>query len=184
MKISQLQRLKSPDRYVYIENVSKNRYGGLKQLRVKNKTVSSVAVPDLGTRCHVYILDAYLGKLPAEAFERDNFYVQPVASCDLAKSLFTAKPIGKNNPGKMVKEICSDGNIAWCSRQDDSGAVGSSIEGRTTTISMSNPRIGGSCFKSACFWMFVCVCSTVRAIYVTACTSNYSKFFWLQCHHL
>ena len=47
--------------------------------------------------------------LPAEAFERDNFYVQPVAPCDLAKSWFTAIPIGKNNLGKMVKE---DGNIA------------------------------------------------------------------------
>ena len=37
LKISQLKRLNNPDRYVYTENASKNRCGGLKQIRVKNK---------------------------------------------------------------------------------------------------------------------------------------------------
>ena len=56
VKISQLQRLRNPnpDRYIYTENASKNRYGGLKQMRVKNKSVPILA--DV-------ILDTYLGKL-------------------------------------------------------------------------------------------------------------------------
>ena len=56
-------------------------------------------------------LDTYLGKLPPEAFEKDNFYVQPVASFDVSKPWYTAKAIGKNILGKMVKEICVDANI-------------------------------------------------------------------------
>ena len=56
-------------------------------------------------------LDTYLGKLPPEAFEKDNFYVQPVASFDVSKPWYTAKVIGKNILGKMVKEICVDANI-------------------------------------------------------------------------
>ena len=39
LQISQLKRLSNPDRYVYTENSSKNRYGGLKQMHVKNKAV-------------------------------------------------------------------------------------------------------------------------------------------------
>ena len=37
LKISQLKRLKDPMIYVYTENVSKNRAGGLAQIPVKNK---------------------------------------------------------------------------------------------------------------------------------------------------
>ena len=103
LKISQLKRLKNPDQYVYTENASKNRCGGLKQMRVQNKTVPIIAVPESGNRCHVFILDTYLGKLSPEAIESDNFYVQPIAKCDLSKSWFTAKPVGKNTLGKMVK---------------------------------------------------------------------------------
>ena len=61
--------------YVYTENASKNQPGSLVQMRVKNKPI--LAVPESGTRCHVYVLDLYMKKLPAEAFSRDNFYVQP-----------------------------------------------------------------------------------------------------------
>ena len=86
LKISQLKRLKNPDRYVYTENAS-NRCGGLKQMRVQNKTDPIIAVPESGNRCHVFILDTYLGKLSPEAIERDNFYVQPIAKCDLSKCL-------------------------------------------------------------------------------------------------
>ena len=111
----QLQRLRNPDRYVYTENASKNRYGGLKQMRVKNKSVPILAVPESGSRCHVYILDTYLGKLSPEALEKDNFYVQPVASFDVSKLWYTAKAIGKNTLAKMVKEICVDASI--CGRK-------------------------------------------------------------------
>ena len=112
LKISQLERLSNPDRYVYTENTSKNRYGGLKQMRVKNKLVPIVAVPECGERCHVYVLDTYLAKLPPEALEKDNFYVQPVADFEAREIWYTSRAIGKNTLGKMVKEICVDGNVS------------------------------------------------------------------------
>ena len=104
LKISQLKRLKDPMMYVYTENASKNRAGELAQMRVKNKVVPIVAVPESGDRCHVLVLDAYLSKLPPEAFEKDNFYVQPVSSNDPSKPWFTSNPIGRNTFSNMVKE--------------------------------------------------------------------------------
>lgn len=41
-KISQLKRLTNPDKYVYTEYASKNRCGGLKQIRVKSKSMPIV----------------------------------------------------------------------------------------------------------------------------------------------
>ena len=97
---------------MYTENSSKNQYGGVKQLHVKNKSVPIVAVPELGRRCHVFILDTYLQKLPPEALQRDNFYVHSVPVFNTSKPWYTAKPIGKNTLASMVKEICVHGNIA------------------------------------------------------------------------
>ena len=51
LKICQLKRLHNPDRYIYTENASKNRTGGLKQMRVKNKSVPVMAVPACGVMC-------------------------------------------------------------------------------------------------------------------------------------
>ena len=44
--LSQLKRENDPPRYVYTELASKNRAGGLAQLRVKNKSVTKFAVPE------------------------------------------------------------------------------------------------------------------------------------------
>ena len=77
LKLSQLKKFTDPLRCAYTENSSKNRSGGLAQMRVKNKVVPIVAVPEAGTRCHVHVLDLYMQKLPPAAFTRDNFYVQP-----------------------------------------------------------------------------------------------------------
>ena len=111
LKLSQFKRLQDPHRYVYTENVSKNRAGGLAHMRVKNKSVVITAVPESPERCHVMLLDMYFSMLPAEAFEKDNFYVQPVTSVDPSKPWFTSKPIGRNTMNGMVKDICSKGKI-------------------------------------------------------------------------
>ena len=124
LKIGQFKRLQNPDRYVYTENASKNRTEGLKQMRVKNKSVPIMAVPESGTRCHVFILDTYLGKLSPEAIEKDNFYVQPVSTFDVSKPWFTARPIGKNSLARMVKEICSNGGISGCKTNHSLRATG------------------------------------------------------------
>lgn len=60
--ISQLQRLTNPDRYIYVENGSKNRSGGLGGT-ARNKIVPVFANPEAGERDHVYILDMYLSRI-------------------------------------------------------------------------------------------------------------------------
>ena len=67
--ISQLQRLYNPDRYVYKENASKNRQGGIIQMRLEYKSVTIVANPLFGDWCHVFLLDTYIGKLPQHGID-------------------------------------------------------------------------------------------------------------------
>ena len=114
LKLSQLKKFTDPLRYAYIENTSKNHSGILAQMRVKNKAVLIVAVPEVGTRCHVHVLDLYIQKLFQAAFTHDNFYVQPCSTVpdDSSKPWFTVNPIGKNSLSKMVKEVCSEGGIS------------------------------------------------------------------------
>jgi hypothetical protein len=73
LQLSQLKQFE--DKFVYCENVSKNRNGCFKQLRVKNKTVPLYPTPEAGERCPVHILDKYISKLPAEVREENLFYV-------------------------------------------------------------------------------------------------------------
>ena len=80
---------------MYTENSSKNYSGGLAQMRVKSKVVPIIAVPDAGSRCHVYVLDLYMQKLPPEAFSRDNFYVEP---CLIV-------PDDRQNPGSLLIQL-------------------------------------------------------------------------------
>ena len=77
---SQLQRLYNPDRYVYKENASKNRQGGIVQMRLEHKSVTIVANPLVGDWCHVFLLDTYIGKLPQCAIEKDVFYCKPLSN--------------------------------------------------------------------------------------------------------
>ena len=83
LKISMLERLKKPDRYLYRENASKNRRGGLSELRLEHKCVSSIANKDAGMKCHVYLLDLYVSKLPEEAIQKDFFYCRPLPSASV-----------------------------------------------------------------------------------------------------
>ena len=60
LKLSQFTKFS--DHNIYTENASKNRQGGLAQLRMENKRYSV----DAGKRCHVHILDMYIKKLPED----------------------------------------------------------------------------------------------------------------------
>ena len=98
-------------------------------MSVKNKVVPMLAVPESGTRCHVYVLDLYMKKLPAEAFSRDNFYMQPCPRVpdDPTKPWFSANPIGKNSLSKVVKEVCLEGGIVGRKTNHNLRATGASI---------------------------------------------------------
>ena len=65
------------DCYTYVEHGSKNRSGGLAQLRIENKGVPCYAVPDKNPACLVFLLDIYLNKLPQHAYANDVLYCRP-----------------------------------------------------------------------------------------------------------
>ena len=77
LQLSQLKRSTNPDKYTYSENSCKNRKGGVAQMRAEHETVVSFADPEAGSRCHIYLLDLYIEKLPREAVEKDIFYCRP-----------------------------------------------------------------------------------------------------------
>lgn len=98
---------------MYTENALKDWQGGLKQLRVENKSVPILATPEAGNRCHVHILDLYLSKLPPIAKDKDLFYWRPFDTVpkDPAAPWYTASPVGKNVLGDMMKNICKEAGI-------------------------------------------------------------------------
>ena len=63
----------------YTEYGSKNRPGGSHQLNQDNKVVTQFAKPELGEKCHVFLLELYLSKLPDSALQRDIFYMKAKA---------------------------------------------------------------------------------------------------------
>ena len=78
LKLSQIVLHDDPPHYVYTENGSKNRNGGINQRRVQNKVVPVFLCPEGGNRCHFTILQKYISKLPPIAFQKDWFYMKPL----------------------------------------------------------------------------------------------------------
>ena len=110
---SQFKRTSNPDCYTYVEHGSKNRSGGLDQLKVENKRVPCYAVPDQSPKCLVFLLDLYFEKLPLYAFEKDIFYCRSKPSTPTSDPCwYESIAVGKNKLGSMVKEICVDAGIA------------------------------------------------------------------------
>ena len=115
LRISQIQNI-SPDgkvHYTYTENTSKNRSGGFNQLDVPCKVVHQYEDPRAGPRCHVYLLNLHLSKIPNRAKEQNVFYLQPLPSVPVSDSApwFTCAPIGKNTLSQMTKRRCGEAKI-------------------------------------------------------------------------
>ena len=93
--------------YEYTEYGSKNRSGGLKQLKMENKVVVQYEDRNAGERCHVDILDLYFLKVPKEVMKTDTFYLQPLQRCpsDPTKPWFSKQPMGRNKLGQMMKNM-------------------------------------------------------------------------------
>ena len=108
---SQFKRSFKPDCFTFIEHGSKNRSGGLQQLKIDNKCVPCYAVPDESPRCLVYLLDLYLEKLPLAAFEKDILYCRPKKCSISCSTWYENVPVGKNKLGSMVKEMCQEAGI-------------------------------------------------------------------------
>ena len=114
LQISQIVRFTNPTRYEYTENASKNRSGGLAQLRVVHKKVPIYANPGAGERCHVYLLDKYLSKLPSAAKEKGWFYWQPLPSvpADPKVPWFATIACGRNSLARVVSEMFREAGVS------------------------------------------------------------------------
>ena len=113
LKIKQLERTFEPNGYIYHEYVSKNQSGTYQQLHLQSKVVPIYACPDGGQRCHVFLLDLYLRKLPQEAILKDVFYVRPLQETPRDPSVpwYTAVPVGKHTLNNKVKVMCERAGI-------------------------------------------------------------------------
>ena len=80
LSLSQLEHASNHSRYFYHENSSKNKQGGLRQMRVDHKVVTIVSNPAMNERCSVFILDCYISKLAEEAKRKDLFYCRPLTN--------------------------------------------------------------------------------------------------------
>lgn len=111
---SQFIRSEDPDCYTYTEHGSKNRSGGLAQLRMENKCVPCYAVQEKGPQCLVYLLDRYLSKLPQYAFKEDVLYCRPKPKppSDERSPWYEPVAVGKNKLGSMVKEMCIEAGVS------------------------------------------------------------------------
>ena len=110
LKLSQFKRLFEPDRYIYTENGSKNRSGCLRERSIQNKTVPIFSCFNkVGKRCHVYLLDLYISKMPQKAKDMDYFYLRPfdnVPENPSAPWCYNS-PMGEHKLGGMVKNMFS-----------------------------------------------------------------------------
>ena len=105
LRISQPQRYSNPDKYVYIENGSKNRSGGIRDFQNESKVVPVYSNPAAKERCHVYLLDLYLSKLHSVVRQSDTFYVRPAKTSDEGGVWFTNLPVGRNTLSKITKTM-------------------------------------------------------------------------------
>ena len=115
LKLSQLKRLYDPDRYVYVENGSKNHSGSLSERCIQNKSVPIFACFDeVGERCHVHLLDVYISRMPQKAKDLDYFYLRPLEkySDEPSAPWYYSSPVGKHKLGSMVKEMFNEIGVA------------------------------------------------------------------------
>ena len=85
-------------------------------MKIENKVVPSYASANAENRerCHVYLLDLYMEKVPKDALIKDAFYLCPVAkvSDTSGSEWYTRTPIGKNMLQKMLPTMCEEAGIA------------------------------------------------------------------------
>ena len=90
----------------YVEDVSKNRQGGLKYLKVAPKVViqhENVTCPE---RCHVSIFKKYIELSPKDRRD-DCFYLTPLQR-PMEKMWYSRQPVRVNQLGKHTVDMCKE----------------------------------------------------------------------------
>ena len=85
-------------------------------MKMENKVVPSYASTNAENkeRCHVYLLDLYMKKVPKGALSKGAFYFHPVSKVsDIPGSEWcNSIPVGKNMLQKMLPMMCEEAGIA------------------------------------------------------------------------
>ena len=112
---SQFKRSFNPDciTYMYVEHGFKNYSGRASDLRFENKEEPCPPIPSLNSRCLVFFMDLYLGKLPLYGFEKDILFLWPKqkAPSDTGEAWYEKVAIGKNTLSAMVKDMCQKAGV-------------------------------------------------------------------------
>ena len=110
---SMLRREHNPDRYVYVENGSKNHPGKFGRNEPDNKIVTIFSNEKAGQRCPVYVIDLYFSKIPCLPSELECMYLKPLSKTPLdeTKPWFCLVPVGKNLLSKYVELMCEDAGL-------------------------------------------------------------------------
>ena len=95
-----------------MEHGSKNRAGGVAELRIENKVVQCYSVPEDGEKCLVSLLDTYLSKLPGFAFDKDILYCRPKSTAPVKGPWYDSVAVGTNTLSSLVKTMCIDARIS------------------------------------------------------------------------
>ena len=93
----------------YVEDTSKNRPGGLKGRKLKQKTVQHHDNPSNPARCFVRLFKLYQSKLPKDR-PSNVFYFQPLKN-PTPDCWFSKKPIGHNALDGTVARLCQGAKI-------------------------------------------------------------------------
>lgn len=93
----------------YVEDVSKNRPGGLKGRKVKPKIVKHHANVSNTERCFVRLFKLYMQKCPADR-PNDAFYLQPLQK-PTSDCWYSARPLGHHSLGRTVARLCKTAGI-------------------------------------------------------------------------
>ena len=126
LRFSQFRRLRSPDCYEFerihvSESSSDQESEGFSPSAVavppkrnqRRKISHIMADPSAGTRCHVFLLDTYFGKIPPDALKKDHFYLQPVKGHLVHhQHWYTERPYGKNSLDKIAKCVAASGGLS------------------------------------------------------------------------
>ena len=112
LKPSQFRREYNPDRYVYVENGSKNHPGRFGSGQQSNKLVTLYSNKGFEPQCVVFLIDFYLSKCPRPA-KTDAFYLRPLPKIpnNHDSPWFSSVPLGKNKLAQFVKDMCNEANV-------------------------------------------------------------------------
>ena len=92
----------------YTDYGSKTNGGGLKHIKVGNKTVRQYENTDDPEHCIVNIFERYFSLLPSrEAF----FYYRPISNDATGTPRFAKQPIGRNKLAKLIPDMCKAAGI-------------------------------------------------------------------------